>query len=56
MTMESFARTFADIDLEDGNQDLVPIDYDNEELEEVRTKVSSYGTSKHKKKYSRKCH
>ncbi|MBA0816567.1 hypothetical protein Gohar_001216 [Gossypium harknessii] len=49
MTTESFARTFADIDLDDGNQDLVPVDYDNEEVEEVRTKVSSYGTFKHKK-------
>ncbi|MBA0845474.1 hypothetical protein Goarm_000062, partial [Gossypium armourianum] len=34
MTTESFARTFADIDLDDGNQDLVPVDYDNEEVEE----------------------
>ncbi|MBA0758403.1 hypothetical protein Gotri_021403, partial [Gossypium trilobum] len=42
----SFARTFADIDLDDGNQDSVPIDRDNEEIEEVRTKVSSSGTSK----------
>ncbi|MBA0758399.1 hypothetical protein Gotri_021403 [Gossypium trilobum] len=31
----SFARTFADIDLDDGNQDSVPIDRDNEEIEEV---------------------
>ncbi|MBA0711700.1 hypothetical protein Golax_010853, partial [Gossypium laxum] len=30
-----FARTFADIDLDDGNQDSVPIDCDNEEVEEV---------------------
>ncbi|MBA0816568.1 hypothetical protein Gohar_001216 [Gossypium harknessii] len=37
MTTESFARTFADIDLDDGNQDLVPVDYDNEEVEEVNT-------------------
>ncbi|MBA0758400.1 hypothetical protein Gotri_021403 [Gossypium trilobum] len=28
----SFARTFADIDLDDGNQDSVPIDRDNEEI------------------------
>ncbi|MFQ6641561.1 hypothetical protein Gotur_014377 [Gossypium turneri] len=46
----SFARTFADIDLDDGNQDSVLIDCDNEEIEEVRTKVSSSGTSKHKRK------
>ncbi|PPS18284.1 hypothetical protein GOBAR_AA02288 [Gossypium barbadense] len=44
----SFARTFADIDLDDGNQDSVPIDGDNEEIEEERTNVSSSGTSKHK--------
>ncbi|MBA0758402.1 hypothetical protein Gotri_021403, partial [Gossypium trilobum] len=31
----SFARTFADIDLDDGNQDSVPIDRDNEEIEET---------------------
>ncbi|TYJ46935.1 hypothetical protein E1A91_A02G153900v1 [Gossypium mustelinum] len=30
----SFARTFADIDLDDANQDSVPIDGDNEEIEE----------------------
>ncbi|KAK5811248.1 hypothetical protein PVK06_026572 [Gossypium arboreum] len=45
-----FARTFADIDLDDGNQDSVPIDGDNEEIEEVRTNVSSSGTSKCKRK------
>ncbi|MFQ6660970.1 hypothetical protein Gotur_029289, partial [Gossypium turneri] len=50
MATGSFAKTFADIDLDDGNQDLVPIDYDNEEIEEVRTKVSSSGTSKRKRK------
>ncbi|PPS17516.1 hypothetical protein GOBAR_AA03048 [Gossypium barbadense] len=44
----SFVRTFADIDLDDDNQDSVPIDYENEEIEEVRTKVSSSGTSKRK--------
>ncbi|KAK5819661.1 hypothetical protein PVK06_024678 [Gossypium arboreum] len=46
----TFARTFADIDLDDGNQDSVPIDGDNEEIEEVRTNVSSSGTSKRKRK------
>ncbi|MBA0636065.1 hypothetical protein Godav_029258, partial [Gossypium davidsonii] len=34
MATGSFARTFADIDLDYGNQDLVPIDCDNEETEE----------------------
>ncbi|MBA0671200.1 hypothetical protein Goklo_025034 [Gossypium klotzschianum] len=33
---ESFARTFADIDLDDGNQDSVLVDCDNEEIEEVK--------------------
>ncbi|MBA0881431.1 hypothetical protein Goshw_028512, partial [Gossypium schwendimanii] len=30
-----FARTFADINLDDGNQDSVPIDYDTKEIEET---------------------
>ncbi|MBA0754585.1 hypothetical protein Gogos_005441, partial [Gossypium gossypioides] len=32
--------------MDNGNQDSVPIDCDNEEVEEVRIKVSSFGTSK----------
>ncbi|MFQ6653573.1 hypothetical protein Gotur_024902 [Gossypium turneri] len=35
MATESFARIFADIDLDDGNQDSVPIDCDDEETEET---------------------
>ncbi|MFQ6658843.1 hypothetical protein Gotur_027944 [Gossypium turneri] len=50
MATGSFVRTFADIYLNDGNQDSVPIDCDNEETEVVRTKVSSSGTSKRKRK------
>ncbi|PPE02174.1 hypothetical protein GOBAR_DD00772 [Gossypium barbadense] len=50
MATGSFARTFADIDLDDGNQDSVPVDCDNEEAEEVRKNVSSSGTSKRKRK------
>ncbi|MBA0711698.1 hypothetical protein Golax_010853 [Gossypium laxum] len=50
MITRSFARTFADIDLDDGNQDSVPIDCDNEEVEEVRIKVYSFGISKRKRK------
>ncbi|KAK5817483.1 hypothetical protein PVK06_022407 [Gossypium arboreum] len=50
MATGSFARTFADIDLDDDNQDSVPVDCENEEVEEVRTKVSSSGTSKRKRK------
>ncbi|XP_040964411.1 uncharacterized protein [Gossypium hirsutum] len=36
MATGSFARTFADIDLDDSNQDSVPVDCDNEEAEEIR--------------------
>ncbi|MFQ6636512.1 hypothetical protein Gotur_014043 [Gossypium turneri] len=35
MATGSFARTFADIDLDDGNQDSVSVDCDNEEAEET---------------------
>ncbi|MBA0765226.1 hypothetical protein Gotri_014466 [Gossypium trilobum] len=31
----SFARPFADIDLDDGNKDSVPIDCDNKEIDET---------------------
>ncbi|PPR98952.1 hypothetical protein GOBAR_AA21708 [Gossypium barbadense] len=48
MTTGSFTRIFADIDLDDDNQDSVPIDCENEATEEVRTNVSSSDTSKHK--------
>ncbi|KAK8302317.1 hypothetical protein V6Z12_D04G079000 [Gossypium hirsutum] len=50
MATGSFARTFADIDLGDGNEDSMPVDCNNEEAEEVRTNVSSSGTSKRKRK------
>ena len=50
MATGSFARTFADIDLDDGNEDSMPVDCNNEEAEEVRTNVSSSGTSKRKRK------
>ncbi|KAL1092925.1 hypothetical protein V6Z11_D07G258200 [Gossypium hirsutum] len=50
MTTGSFAKTFADINLDDGNQDSVLVNCDNEEAEEVRTNVSSSGTSKRKRK------
>ncbi|MFQ6634925.1 hypothetical protein Gotur_010250 [Gossypium turneri] len=36
MATGSFAKTFADIDLDDGNQDSVPIDCGNEETEETQ--------------------
>ncbi|XP_040948110.1 uncharacterized protein [Gossypium hirsutum] len=50
MATGSFARTFTDIDLDDGNEDSMPVDCNNEEAEEVRTNVSSSGTSKRKRK------
>ncbi|PPD95924.1 hypothetical protein GOBAR_DD07042 [Gossypium barbadense] len=50
MATGSFVRTFVDINLDDGNQDSVPVDCDNEEAEEVRTNVSSSGTSKRKRR------
>ncbi|KAG8478834.1 hypothetical protein CXB51_028797 [Gossypium anomalum] len=50
MATGSFARTFADIDLDDDNIGSVPIDRENEATEEVRTNVSSSGTSKRKRK------
>ncbi|MBA0726200.1 hypothetical protein Golax_002043, partial [Gossypium laxum] len=33
MAIRSFARIFADIDLDDGNQDSVPVNCDNEDVE-----------------------
>ncbi|MBA0613361.1 hypothetical protein Godav_013806 [Gossypium davidsonii] len=50
METRSFTRTFVDTDLDDGNRDSMRVNCDNEEVEEVRTKVSSFGTSKHKRK------
>nr|KJB70052.1 hypothetical protein B456_011G056200 [Gossypium raimondii] len=41
MATGSFARTFADIDLDDGNEDSMPVDYDNEEAEELYEQVMS---------------
>ncbi|MFQ6636166.1 hypothetical protein Gotur_013228 [Gossypium turneri] len=41
MATGSFARTFADIDLDDGNEDSVPVDCDNEEVEELYEQVMS---------------
>ncbi|MBA0736551.1 hypothetical protein Gogos_010093 [Gossypium gossypioides] len=50
MAIGSFSKKIVDIDLDDGNQDLVPINCDNEKVEEVRTKVSSSDISKCKRK------
>nr|KJB60786.1 hypothetical protein B456_009G325700 [Gossypium raimondii] len=41
MATGSFARTFADIDLDDGNEDSMPVDCNNEEAEELYEQVMS---------------
>ncbi|MFQ6645180.1 hypothetical protein Gotur_018859 [Gossypium turneri] len=41
MATRSFARTFADIDLDDGNEDPMLVDCDNEEAEELYEQVMS---------------
>ncbi|KAK8651091.1 hypothetical protein V6N13_140705 [Hibiscus sabdariffa] len=48
MVTGSFAKTFADIDLD--NEGSLPLNFDNEDVDEERTKVSSSGTSKRKRK------
>ncbi|MBA0810572.1 hypothetical protein Gohar_002552 [Gossypium harknessii] len=42
ITIESFGRTFADIKLDDSNQDLVLIDYDNEEVKEIANALEQF--------------
>ncbi|MBA0814352.1 hypothetical protein Gohar_020187, partial [Gossypium harknessii] len=37
----SFSRIFADIDLDDGNQNLVPVNCDNEDVEEQLSKIAN---------------
>ncbi|KAH1039622.1 hypothetical protein J1N35_041365 [Gossypium stocksii] len=41
MATGSFARTFANIDLDNGNQDSIPINCDNKETEEADIKVDT---------------
>ncbi|MBA0648247.1 hypothetical protein Goklo_016007, partial [Gossypium klotzschianum] len=50
METMSFARTFSNIGLEYGNQDPMLVNCNNEYDKEVRTKTSSFGTSKRKRK------
>ncbi|KAK8550278.1 hypothetical protein V6N12_038995 [Hibiscus sabdariffa] len=50
MATGSFAKTFADIDLDNAAECLLPLNFDNEDVAEERTKVSSSGTSKRKRK------
>ncbi|MBA0729600.1 hypothetical protein Golax_025352, partial [Gossypium laxum] len=46
MATKSFSRTSADIDLDDGNQDLVPIDCDNDEIEEIANALKQFTADK----------
>ncbi|MBA0814575.1 hypothetical protein Gohar_020397 [Gossypium harknessii] len=46
METGSFARTFANIDLDDGNQDSVLVDYDNEEVEEIANALEQFTADK----------
>ncbi|MBA0798172.1 hypothetical protein Gohar_008789 [Gossypium harknessii] len=50
METGSFARTFSNIGLDYGNQDSVIANCNNEYDKDVRTKTSSFGTSKRKRK------
>ncbi|KAG8486060.1 hypothetical protein CXB51_019374 [Gossypium anomalum] len=46
MTIRSFARTFADIELDDGNQDLVLVNCDNKEVEEIANALEQFTEDK----------
>ncbi|GMI63560.1 hypothetical protein HRI_000025300 [Hibiscus trionum] len=50
MVTWSFARTFADIDLDDINEGSMPLNFDVEDVCEERSKAYSSGTSKRKRK------
>ncbi|KAH1072770.1 hypothetical protein J1N35_025098 [Gossypium stocksii] len=52
MATGSFARTFADIDLDDDNIDSVPIDCKNEATEEVEPWVELCGTTRGALRYT----
>ncbi|KAK8497745.1 hypothetical protein V6N11_081982 [Hibiscus sabdariffa] len=46
----SFAKTFVDIDLDNVVEGSLPLNFDNEDVDEEITKVSSSGTSKRERK------
>ncbi|KAK8689795.1 hypothetical protein V6N13_088506 [Hibiscus sabdariffa] len=50
MTTWSFVRTFADIELDDDNEYSMPFNFQTQDVEGERTKISSSGTSKRKRK------
>ncbi|KAK8685253.1 hypothetical protein V6N13_041258 [Hibiscus sabdariffa] len=50
MATGSFAKTFADVDLDDANESSIPLNFNTEDVHEERTNVSSSGTSKRKRK------
>ncbi|GMJ08578.1 hypothetical protein HRI_004527000 [Hibiscus trionum] len=50
MATRSFARTFADIDLDDMNEGSMPLNFDFKDICEERSKASLSSTSKRKRK------
>ncbi|XP_039039744.1 L10-interacting MYB domain-containing protein-like [Hibiscus syriacus] len=50
MATGSFARTFANIDLDDINEGSIPLNFDTQHVDEEIANISSSGTSKRKRK------
>ncbi|KAK8624067.1 hypothetical protein V6N13_065424 [Hibiscus sabdariffa] len=50
MATGSFAKTFADINFDDANENSIPLNFNTDDVDEERTNVSSSGTSKRKRK------
>ncbi|KAK8496832.1 hypothetical protein V6N12_037107 [Hibiscus sabdariffa] len=50
MATGSFSRTFVDIELDDDNECSMSLNFEIADVEEERTKISSSGTSKRKRK------
>ncbi|MBA0826119.1 hypothetical protein Goarm_011005, partial [Gossypium armourianum] len=46
MAIGSFSKKIVDIDLDDGNQDLVPINCDNEEVKEIVNALEQFTADK----------
>ncbi|MBA0729738.1 hypothetical protein Golax_022490 [Gossypium laxum] len=46
MAIGSFSKKTVDIDLDDGNQDLVPINCNNEEVEEIVNALEQFTVDK----------
>ncbi|KAK8670999.1 hypothetical protein V6N13_037611 [Hibiscus sabdariffa] len=54
MTTGSFAKGFADIDFDNVVEGSLSLNFDNEDVDDERTKVSSSDTSKPKRKIFKK--